>query len=214
MAQSSMGIASSNRVADLLVNAQNLSAVGNTRQAYSLALEATSIAPNDINAWFWRAATAPSLEERLVCLSRLFGLDPHFVRARPQLFSAMRVLLHQEPFLAYLGETDDLYRVKSGLEILLNVPKSRAVPEPYPAPKPDGLRSTQRLLLFSVLGLLFGGIGAVLLAPLAALNAMVLMVKPISNRDRGRAIVALVASALIWLAALPVSWLFILHIIQ
>jgi hypothetical protein len=209
-----MEIAQSNRIAKLLVNAQNLSAVGNIGQAHKLALEATIIAPDYINAWFWRAATALSLEEKLMCLSRLYVLDPHFDPARPHLIQAMRDLLHEDPFLGYLGETDDMYRVKSGLEIYLNIPKSRAVFEPYPAKKPDVLHSTQRLLLFSAIGLLLGGIGAILLAPLAALNAMLLLTRPLSHHDQGRALVAMIAAGLIWLAAFPISWLFILHITQ
>jgi hypothetical protein len=209
-----MEIAQSNRITNLLVDAQNLSAVGNTGQAYSLALEATKIAPDYIDAWFWRATTAPSLEERLHCLSRVYALDPHFDPARPHLIRAMRDLLHEEPFLGYLGETDDLYRVKSGLEIYLNVPKSRAVFEPYPAKKPDVLRSTQRLLLLSGIGLLLGGIGAILIAPLAALNAMLVLARPVSQRDQGRALVAMIGAGLIWLAAFPISYLFILHITQ
>jgi hypothetical protein len=126
----------------------------------------------------------------------------------------MRDMLHQEPFLAYIGETDDLYKVKSGLELYLNVPKSRAVPEPYPAPKSDALHFTMRLLLWSAIGFLLGGVGAILLAPLAALSAIVLLTRPLSYRDHGRAMIALISAGLLWLAAIPFSLLFILHIIQ
>lgn len=214
MTQAGVGPRQTNPATSFLINAQRLAARGENRQAYQLALEATKQNPEDINAWFWRSATAPSLEERLFSLSRLFALDPHYRPAMPHLYAAMRDLLRQEPFLAYLDETDDLYQVKSGLELYVNVPKSRAVPEPYPPPKPDTLQPVNRLLLFAGLGLLLGGVAAIVLAPLAAIRAISLLRKPISYRDQGRVLVDLVIAGGIFLAAFPISWLFIIHVFQ
>ncbi len=214
MAQLSVGFAQPQGVQAFLINAQQLYTQGKTAQAYRQALEATKLSPNELNAWFWRAATAPSLEERLMCLSRVFALDPHFDPAKPHLYNAMQDLLHREPFLGYLDETTDLYRVKSGLELYLNVPKSRAVPEPYPAPQSDALRSIHQVLLLAAISLLLGGFIAIFLAPLAGLKAILLLTKTQSYRDQGRAMVALAVASLIWLASFPITWLFILHVVQ
>lgn len=203
-----------NGVAALLDEVQNFAAKGEIDKAYKLALEATRKSPEAVQAWFWRAGTAPSLEEKLVCLSRLYSLDPRASQARPQMYTALRDLLHVEPFLTYLDETDDLYRVKSGLELYLNVPKARARQEPYPSPNHNELRSTYLLLAWSAVGLLLGGVGAILLAPLAGISAIYRLSKPLTHRDVVRTWVALAAAALIWLAALPIAILFILHIIQ
>lgn len=214
MTQQSLETVQGNHVDLLLAEAQDYTEQGQREQAYQLSLKATQIAPEDIDAWLLRADTAASLEEKLVCLSRLNAINPNWAPARERTYYALKDLLHQEPFLAYIDETDDLYRVKSGLELYLNVPKARAVPEAYPAPKSGTLQSTYRWLAFALLGLLFGGIGALFLAPMAAIKAFLLLLKPLTRRDRVRAFVAMGASVMIWLAALPLGFLLYLHILQ
>jgi hypothetical protein len=214
MTQEMIGATQPNSIAAMLTDAQNFAAKGEIEKAYKLALEATRKSPDTIQAWFWRAGTAPSLEEKLVCLSRMYALDPRSYHARPQMFHALRELLQIEPYLAYLDETDELYRVKSGLEIYLNVPKTRARQEPYPSPQPNELRSTHVLLLLSAVGLLLGGVGAIVLSPIAAINALYHLSKPLTHRDQVRALVAIVAAGMIWLAALPIGFLLILHVVQ
>jgi len=214
MIQQPLETVESNHVDLLLAEAQDFTERGQRERAYQLSLEATQIAPRDVDAWLLRADTAASLEEKLVCLSRLNAIDPNWAPARERTYSALKDLLQQEPFLAYIDETDDLYRVKSGLELYLNVPKARAVPETYPAPKSGALHSTYRWLSWSLLGLFIGGIGAIFLAPIAGMKVFWLLLKPLTRRDRVRALVAMVAAVLIWLAALPLGFLFYIHIVQ
>ena len=130
------------------------------------------------------------------------------------MYNALRDLIRREPYLGYIDETDNLYRVKSGLELYLNVPKSRAIPEIYPASEPGLLKSTYFWLTLAVLGLVFGGIGAVFLAPVAIIKSFFLLFKPLNHGDRVRSLVALAAATLVWLAAIPFGLLFIIHIIQ
>lgn len=214
MTRQSLEMVEVNQVDLLIAEAQDFTEQGQREQAYKKSLEATKIAPQDIDAWLLRADTAASLEEKLVCLSRLNALNPNWAPARERTYYALKDLLQQEPFLAYIDETDELYRVKSGLELYLNVPKARAVPEPYPAPKSGELQSTYRWLAWSLIGLVLGGIGAIILAPVAAFKAFWLQLQPLTRRDRVRAIVAFVAAVLIWLAALPLGYLFYIHLIQ
>ena len=151
MTQQSLESVDVNRVDLLLEEAQGFTEQGQREQAYQLSLKATQIAPNDIDAWLLRADTAASLEEKLVCLSRLNSINPNWAPARERTYYALKDLLQQEPFHAYIDETDDLYRVKSGLELYLNVPKARAVPETYPAPNSFAMQSTYRWLAWSLI---------------------------------------------------------------
>jgi hypothetical protein len=201
-------------VDNLLAEAEQLASQGERQQAYWYSLEATRKAPQEIQAWLWRADTAASLEEKMFCLSRLCALDPHFLPAKQKMYSTLRDLLHREPFLAYINETDDLYQVRSGLDLYLNVPKSRAIPEAYPAPHPEALNSTYKWLLVSMIALLLGGVGAVVLAPIAAAKAFFLQLQPQSHSDQVRALVAFLLAVLIWFAAFPLGVLFVLHVVQ
>lgn len=198
----------------LLADAEYYASQGERQQAYQYSLEATLKAPQEIQAWLWRADTAASLEEKMICLSRLCALNPHFLPARHKMHATLSDLLHREPFLAYIDETEELYRVRSGLDIYLNIPKSRAIPETYPSQQPGILNSTYKWLLVSAIGLLLGGIGAVFLAPVAVVKAFLLQLKPLSRSDQVRALVAFLLAVLIWLAAFPLGVLFVLHIIQ
>jgi hypothetical protein len=214
MTQSTFEIKQRINSANLIGEAQNLAARGERDQAYRLSLEATRTMPEDIDAWFLRATTAASLEERLVCLSRLYALDPQCYRAWPSMYDALRDLIRQEPYLGYIDETDDLYRVKSGLELYLNVPKSRAVPQAYPAAKHNPLKGTYTWLILAIFGLLLGGVSAIVLAPAAIASSLLLQLKPLSHDDRIRSLIAMTAAFLIWLAAIPIAVLFVIHVIQ
>ncbi len=214
MAQQTFAVSLKNNSVDLLAQAKHYAGQGNREKAYRLSLEATQKAPDDLEAWLWRANTAPSLEEKLVCLSRVYSLDPYYYRARPSMYNALHELIRREPYLGYINETDNLYQIKSGLEIYINVPKSRAIPEIYPAPGPGLLKSTYFWLILASLGLVFGGIGAVFLAPVAIIQSLFLQFKPLNHSERVRSLVALAAATVIWLAAIPIGLLFILHVIQ
>jgi hypothetical protein len=214
MEQQSLNNLQRMEVENLLAEAEYLVSQGDRNQAYQYCLEATRKAPRKMQAWLWRADTAASLEEKMMCLSRLCALNPHFLPARQKMYATLSDLLHREPFLAYIDETQDLYQVRSGLDIYLNVPKSRAIPEKYPAARPEALKSIYNWLLLSMIGLLLGGVGAVFLAPIAAAKTFMLQLKPQPHSDQVRTLVALLLAVLIWLAAFPLGVLFVLHLVQ
>ena len=95
-------------VTKLIEEAQSLANDGKQDHACQLSLKATQLFPRDIGAWHFRASTAPSLEERLVCLSRVYSLDPNFPHAEENMHQALQALLRQEPSLAYLDENEQL----------------------------------------------------------------------------------------------------------
>jgi len=118
-------------IAQLLEEAGQLAQQGKREKAYQSSLKATSLAPNEALAWYLRSQTSASTEEQLMCLSRAYSLDPKLSDAKEDLRIAVQGLLKQEPFLAYVHETDELYQVRSGREMLINIPKNRTFEIPY-----------------------------------------------------------------------------------
>lgn len=198
-------------VTKLIEEAQSLANDGKQDHAYQLSLKATQLFPRDIGAWHFRASTAPSLEERLVCLSRVYSLDPNFLHAKENMHQALQALLRQEPSLAYLDENEQLYRVKSGLELFINVPKYRSNQEMRPREVASPTRSAFRWLNLALVGFILAGLGALLLAPVAAFKALKLQWQPLGRKDRIRSLIVLVLSTFLWIAALPFTALFLLH---
>lgn len=198
-------------VARILKNVERQADRGQEDIAYRNSLNATTIAPQDPQAWYWRAQTAPSLEEKLICLSRVCSIDPGFPNAKNEMYSALRDLLEREPSLAYLKETEDLYQVKSGFDLLINVPKNRNFEQPYLERTPSPLQSSFRWLHLALFALPLGGIGAFLIAPILGLSALRYQSRSYQRRDRIRAIVLILLAILIWLVSIPLSLLFLIH---
>ena len=113
-------------VSRLLEEAHAAAQQGEREKAYQISLEATRVAPDDPLAWYLRSRNAASHEEELMCLSRAYALDTKRPEARTGLRGAVQELLKKEPFLAYVYETEELYQVRSGRDLLINIPKNRA----------------------------------------------------------------------------------------
>ncbi len=199
------------RVSRLLENADQFARQGERERAYQSSLEATIIAPDEALAWYLRSRAAPSPEEQLMCLSRTYSLDPSFPDVAKDLRAAVQALVEREPFLAYVHETERFYQVRSGLDLLINIPKNRAFETPYLQKSPGLAEPAFRWLAMSVLALLIGGVGAVLLAPVAAFQALRLMATSRARGDRVRSWIVLILSLMIWLLAIPISWLFLIR---
>lgn len=146
-----------------------------------------------------------------MCLSRAFSLDPAFPDARKELRAAVQALLKQEPFLAYVHETEELYQVRSGLDVLVNIPKNRVFERPYLQKDPGPLRPAYRWLYISLFALLLGGVGAFLVAPITVFQALRLRSLAPPGGDRVRVWVLLILSAVIWLASIPLSLLLLIR---
>lgn len=198
-------------VSQLLEEVGQLARQGEREKAYQSSLKATSVAPDEPLAWYLRSQTAPSTEEQLMCLSRAYTLDPEFPDAKKELRSAIQALLQQEPFLAYVYETEKLYQVRSGRDLLINIPKNRTFETPYLKRAPGLAKPAFRWLSLSLLALFLGGVGAVLFAPVAAFQALRLQASSPSRGDRVRLLIVFILSVIIWLAAIPISWLLLIR---
>jgi hypothetical protein len=198
-------------VARLLEEAAQFAGQGKPEQAYQASLQATAVAPDEPSAWYARSRNAPSTEEQLMCLSRAYSLAPDDPDIKKELYVSVHTLLKQEPFLAYVYETESFYQVRSGRDLLVNVPKNRAFETPY-LKKPAGLaRPAFRWLSWSLLALLLGGVGAVVLAPVAAFQALRLQASAPTDGDRVRLLIVFILAVIVWLAAIPISWLLLIR---
>jgi hypothetical protein len=198
------------RVSDLLFESERAIRDGNSQSAYELSLQATQAAPENIDAWLLRATLAGSLEERIICVNRLNELAPNFQDRHNVAFFALKEVLAQDPFLAYLEETGEFYRAING-DHVLNIPKKRAPIDPFPPEKPHSspLKAAYRLLTVAILGLLLAGIGTVVFAPLAAVAAIRAPTR--SRAEQIGSLIVFIVSLLLFLLGLFFSILFVLH---
>jgi hypothetical protein len=146
-------------------------------------------------------------------LSRVYSLNPDYPQAKGKMYTALRSLTKQEPSLTYIDETQELYQVKSGLDLLLNVPKNRSQDELYLRRTDGPLKTAYSWLNLSLLSLFLGGVGAFFMAPLAALRALISFRSIHQRRDRIRLLIILLISAMIWLVSIPLGLLFLVHFV-
>src|SRR6476660_6686289 len=198
-------------VSQLLEEVGQLAQQGEREKAYQSSLRATSLAPDVPLAWYLRSRAAASSEEQLMCVSRGSCLAPNFPDVKKELRTAVQTLLKQEPFLAYGHETEEFYQVRSGRDLLINIPKNRTFEIPYLKKAPGLARPAVRWLAFSVLALILGGVGAVFLAPIAAFQALRLQASAPGRGDRRRLVIVFIPAVIIWLAAIPISWLLLIR---
>jgi hypothetical protein len=202
------------QVSQLLEEAQGYARQGEREKAYQVSLKATRVAPDEPLAWYVRSRNAPSHEEQLMCISRAYALDTKLPEARTELRTAVQELLQKEPFLAYVYETPELYQVRSGRDLLVNIPKNRAYETPYLKRNPGPVAPAYRWLYLSLIGLLLGGVGAVVFAPITVFQVLRIQSTSPSHADRIRAWVIFIFAVIIWLIAIPISWLLLIRFIQ
>lgn len=200
-------------VSALLEQAEESTRKGERERAYQISLRATTAAPGEPLAWYLRSQNAPSLEEQLMCLSRVFALDPKRAEAKAELRTAVQELLKKEPFLAYVYETPELYQVRSGRDLLINIPKDRAHETPYLQRDPGPMKPAYRWLYLAMIGLLFGGVGAILLAPIAVFQVLRIQSMPLLRSDRIRSWIIFAFAVIIWLLSIPFSWLLLIRLL-
>ena len=201
------------RLNQLLTDSEKAIRAGNKQKAYELSLQATKVAPENLEAWFLRASLAPSLEERLFCVNCLNELSPDRPDRHHVAFSAVKELLDRDPFLAYLEETEALYRVVNKSNQVLVIPKKRAPAQPSIPEQPSALKPAYRLLVMAIFGLLLAGIGTLIFAPLAAVAALGAGRSLRSHAEHVSSMVILIIASLLFLLGLVFAILFVLHLV-
>jgi hypothetical protein len=197
----------------LLAESEQALRGGDHQHAYQLSLLITQIAPETIDAWLLRATLAPSLEERVACVNQLNELAPGYQDRYNVAFYALKELLDEKPYLAYLEETAELYRVINADRVVLSIPKKRA--SVYPSPPEQStatpLSPAYRWLTMSIVGLLLAGIGTVIVAPLAVLAAIRAHHASRTRTEQVSSTVVLIVAFGLFMLGVIFSLLFLLH---
>jgi hypothetical protein len=198
-------------VRDLLVEAEKAGREGKTQYAYQLSVQATRVAPENIEAWSMRLALAPTFEERVACMNRLNELSPEYRDRYNLAFFTQKELVDRDPFLAYKQETDEIYRVINGDHLPVSIRKKRASANPFLYEPSSRLRSAYGWLTAAIAGLLLAGIGTIIFAPLAALAAVQAGQHPRSRAEWGNSMIVLLFAILLFLVGAGLLFLFVLH---
>ena len=198
-------------ISQLLEEAGKFAQQGKREKAYRYSLKATTIAPGEPLGWYIRAQNAPSREEQLMCLSRAYSLDPNDAETKKELRTAIHALVKQEPFLAYVYETEQFYQVRSGRDLLINIPKNRNFETPYLKKKPGPAQPAFRWLTFALVALFLDGVGAVIFAPVPAFQALRLQASAPTDGERTRLLIVFILAVIVWLVAIPISWLLLIR---
>jgi hypothetical protein len=185
---------------------------GNSQHAYELSVKATQAEPNNPDAWYLRGSLAGGLEERVLCMNRLNELVPEHRDQHSLAFFALKDFLERDPFLAYRGETPQLYRVANADGMILNIPKRRTETIPFPDRPPSRLTAAYNWLIFAVLGLTLAGLGTLVFAPLAVWAALEVKQNNSSHAEHVGVAVVILVSTLLFFLGLFFVYLFIMHL--
>jgi len=159
------------------------------------------------------ANPSQTLERRVTELNQVLELNSEDTAARQALYETMQQILRKDAFLAYQGETSELYKVSTLGEFYFIHPKDRAKFELFPPEKFTPDRAAMRWLGWSIAGLIPAGLGTLFCAPLAMLMAIKILRQPVSAMDHRRAWVVIICAMLLWLIALGFLIILILHVV-
>ena len=121
-------------------------------------------------------------------------------------------LLKQNPYLEYGAENEQVYVISDGAEFSLVIPKDRNSPEAYRARKGRPLDKAFVLLGWAFLGWALAGLGTLIFAPLAIIQALrTYQSGPVSRVDHIRVAIVIVMAVLLLIGALNLTYLFYLH---
>lgn len=172
----------------------------------------TRPSPRNPETWLERAQTAETLDDALLYLNRALTLSPYHRVAGHKMDEALQHILHHNAFLGYLDETDSLYRVQTGGNLVLHVSKDRTVPQAYPPKKPSPLQPAFRWLWVALLGLPLAGLGTLIGLLIALIYAVRAHRQPLNQADQVRADVMLTVAVILAGAAFVLALLMVLHI--
>ncbi len=182
------------------------------RLAHDLCVSLTLSDPDNEQAWRLLVGLAESAEEKISALNQVLRLNPRNGAARQALYEVMQGLLRKDPFLIYQGETNSSYQITTLEDFRFIHPKDRAISAPFPPPAWSPGQSAQRWLGWAALGLIPAGLGTLVLAPVAMRAAFNLIQRSEHSVERRRAWVVLCGAAALWLIALVLVFILILHL--
>jgi hypothetical protein len=153
------------------------------------------------------------LEESVTALTQELEQNPENAAARLAIYETMQQMLRKDAFLAYQNETSEHYIVSTIADIQFVHPKDRAMPELFPRLEQPPSQQAINWLGWSLIGLIPAGLGTLVCGPLAIFAAIKLLLQKNSLSDRRRAWVVLGTVTVLWLIALVLLIILILHLV-
>ena len=154
-----------------------------------------------------------TLEDSVTTLNQALELNPENTVARQALYETMQQMLRKDAFLAYQGETDVIYKIRTFAEFQFIHPKDRAMAELFPPQNSPPTRAAINWLGWSVIGLIPAGLGTLVFAPLAVIATVKLLRQQAVLMDRRKAWVVISSAIVLWLIALVFFFILILHVV-
>jgi tetratricopeptide (TPR) repeat protein len=127
-----------------LQQGQSALRAGNLTRAYDFFRLATEVNPHHESAWYWRASTAPNLEEALASMERVLALNPHNQTARDTLW-LLRIKKIREEVQRRTAAT-----ASTGVDTLT----SPSTPVPHARPQVARPQRRYGMLLFAMISFL------------------------------------------------------------
>lgn len=196
----------------LLQLAQQAEQQGDRQIAHELCVQLTHVDPASEPAWLQRASTAESVDETITALSTALVQDPTNAAARRTLHYLMDLRLRRDAFVGYIAESDQSYHIQLVPNLDLEHPKDRALSEPFPPIRSPLLAAALRWLGWSIIGLIPSGLGTLICAPIAILKALNFLRNRPNSADRRRALMVLIIAGGVWLIALILVLILLLHL--
>jgi hypothetical protein len=159
------------------------------------------------------ANTSETLEDSVTALNQVLALTPENAVARQALYETMQQLLRKDAFLAYQGETDVIYKIRTLSDFQFIHPKDRALAELFPPQNSPPAWTAINWLGWSAVGLIPAGLGTLAFAPLAVIAAIKLLRPQVELIDRRRAWVVIGGAIVLWLIALIFIFILTLHLV-
>jgi hypothetical protein len=121
-------------------------------------------------------------------------------------------LLKQNPYLEYGVENEQVYVISNGADFSFVIPKDRNSPESYRLKNRRPLDKAFMLLGWAFLGLALAGLGTLIFAPLAIIQALrTYQSRPVSQADHIRVTIVISIALFLLIGALGLTYLFYLH---
>lgn len=196
----------------LLQLAQQAEQRGDRQTAHELCVQLTHVDPTSESAWLQRASSAESMDETIAAVSTALAQNPTNAAARRALHYLMNLRLRRDAFVRYIAESDQSYHIQLLPDLDLEHPKDRALSEPFPPIRPALLAAALRWLGWSIVGLIPSGLGTLICAPIAMLNALRILRGRPNSADRQRALIVLAFAGGLWLIAVILVLVLVLHL--
>lgn len=173
----------------------------------------SSTSNTEVETWLAKSYDTPDALTALEYAQRASDVNPDDPRIQAAFQHILMERLKHDPRIAFLAETDTHYVVTVRDSRPLLIPKTREIPEGFPLAEHTEAERVLGMVHWIVLGLILGGIGALIASVLVLLRAFRVLKQPdLAPRDRRLAWLAVALAGVLGLVGEFFTLLLVLHI--